>query len=140
MYSRNNIQSFSRFYKINVILQTTIKFVFFTKLKYKPNTTITHLVSEISFKLVTEEAADNWGFGSCLAKSFSSISRSLAAVSTGLAPPNIDCAGTLFGTSVCAASEPTVFGFSMSFGRSDGTEVFSPAVENNYYTKTNIEC
>lgn len=65
-----------------------------------------------------------------MAKSFSSISLSLAAVSTGLAPPNIDCAATLFNVSVCAVSEPTVFGLRMSFGRSCGTEVFSPAVIN----------
>lgn len=54
-------------------------------------------LSDISFKLVTEEAADNWGgcgFDSCLARSFSSISLSLAAVSTGLAPPNIDGGAT----------------------------------------------
>lgn len=53
----------------------------------------------------------------------------MAAVSTGLAPPNIDCAATLFGASVCTALELTVFGLRMSFGRSCGTEIFSPPVE-----------
>lgn len=99
----------------------------------------THLASEVSFKLVTEDAADSWGFGSSFARSFSSISLSLAAVSTGLAPPNIDeVEDTELGTSVFGTSELlTVFGFNMSFGRSCGGEVVSPAVmktlDKSYY-------
>lgn len=90
----------------------------------------TYLGSEVSFKLVTEEAADSWGFGSCFAKSFSSISLSLAAVSTGLAAPNIDDDDVVI-TELCAsvlgASELlTVLGFNMSFGRSCGGKVVSP--------------
>lgn len=91
-------------------------------------------MSEFSFKLVTEEAADNCGLGSNLANSFSSISLSLAAVSTGLAPPNIDWEVTLLGgasVSVSTVSELTVFGLSMSFGRSCGIDVFSPAAIKN---------
>lgn len=90
----------------------------------------THLVSEVSFKLVTEEAEESWGFGSCLARSFSSISLSLAAVSTGLAPPNIDDVEDIeLGVSVFSTLElSTVLGFNMSFGRSCGSEAISPAV------------
>lgn len=92
----------------------------------------TYWVSIFSFKLVTEEAADSWGFGSLLANSFSSISLSLAAVSTGLAPPNIEAVPTeLGGSSDLGALGSTVLGLSISFGRSWGiVVVLSPAKQN----------